>query len=236
MAPGLEGAPVSTIHRFWAGRQMPRAYSDYALDWADLNPGWSVKTWGEIDMIYDLPAGLQDVALDIVRRDGGRDGIEKYVQIADILGYWIVYEYGGVYVNCDMQPVRALPALPDKAWASLENDTERDIVNAAIGAPAPHDVFWGRVLELLPQWYFANPGAEMVLTTGPRLLTHAARTWPEEIHVFPRTVFNPVHWGQVPRGGDASAFLADLPGDTVAVHHWGHRRDGRTNIVEAATQ
>jgi mannosyltransferase OCH1-like enzyme len=224
------------IHRFWAGRSMPEAYRDYEVSWKALNPDWEVKTWG-MEVLDTMPEYLLAVINDIKARDAGRNGIEMFVQIADVVGYWLVYKYGCAYFNCDIQPVRPLPdPMPDMAWASLENDTEKDVVNAAIGAPHPENIFWGRLLLSLPDWYFGNPGAQMVLTTGPSLLTHHAREFSEDIHVFSRTTFNPVHWGQVARGGDASGFLDSIPEDTIGVHHWGHKRDGRSNVVETATQ
>lgn len=225
---------VKVIHRFWAGdKEMPEEYVEFGKQWAELNPDWEVKLWGEDDLA-EFP-DMKKIFDDLYRRDDGRRGIELFVQMADVVGYAIVHKYGGVYVNCDIQPVRPLPELPNKAWASLENGIG-DIVNAAIGAPRPRDVFWSRILSRLPGKYFANPTAEMVLTTGPSLLTEVARALPERLHVFPVETFNSVHWSKVPRGGDASAFLDSLPESAIGIHHWGHRKDGRSNVVENATK
>lgn len=227
------------IHRFWAGKAMPEIYSRFADIWLDLNPGWRIIDWDEASTVdLGLFPDLQPVIDDLYRRDGGRRGIELFVQLADVIGYALVREYGGVYVNCDIQPVQPLPELPDKAWASYENNEDGRIVNAAIGARGPRDPFWESLLEALPGRYFANPTAEMVETTGPALLTDHARAHPDQIHVYPVETFNPVHWKQIQPGGDAS-WWADginwIGTPTIGVHHWGHKKDGRTNVVEAAT-
>lgn len=222
------------IHRFWAGREMPEDYEVYGDMWVDLNPDWNVQLWDERCLV-DFPR-LKPVFDDLYRRDAGRKGIELYVQLADVVGYALIEKWGGVYVNCDMQPVRSLPPLPDMAWASYENTEDWRVVNAAIGAPEPRNPFWSRLLDGLSPRYFANPTAEMVETTGPAYLTELARAHPEEIHILPTASFNPVHWKQIDPGGDASAWVSRLSEDTIAVHHWGHKRDGRTNVVEAATQ
>ena len=213
---------------------MPDTYEMYGWMWQDLNPDWKVVTWDE-SVIQDFPE-LDAVFKSLYERDAGRHGIELYVQLADVIGYALVERWGGMYVNCDMQPVRSLPMLPEKAWASLENHEDGRIVNAAIGAPEPRNTFWTGLLEELPRRYFANPTAEMVETTGPALLTDYAHAHPEELHVFPVESFNPVHWRQIEAGGDASSFLDHLPESTIAVHHWGHKKDGRSNRVETATQ
>lgn len=226
---------VQVLHRFWAGpREMPEEYAFYGQQWAELNPGWEVRMWEEED-IHQFPH-LKKIFDSLYERDAGRQGIELYVQMADVMGYAIIHAYGGVYVNTDMEPVRPLPELPDKAWASYENHTDGRVVNAAIGAPRPRNIFWSRLLQKLPGRYFSDPKAEMVETTGPAFLTDMAHILPERIHVFPVESFNAIHWSEIPPGGDASDRIEGLPEEAIAVHHWGHKRDGRTNHVESATQ
>lgn len=229
------GRQVQEIWRFWAGpKEFPEDYASFGQQWEELNPGWKVNMADEDDLA-DFPH-LKKVFDDLYRRDDGRQGIELYVQMADIMGYALVHKYGGIYTNCDIEPVRPLPDLPTKAWASYENNTDGRIVNAIIGAPQPRNIFWSRIIATLPGRYFSNPTAEMVETTGPVLLTDLAHKLPSRIHVFPTETFNSIHWSQVPLGGDASDFIASLPEEAIAVHHWGHRKDQRTNTVETATQ
>jgi mannosyltransferase OCH1-like enzyme len=228
--------PVRILHRFWAGSEMPEKYKEFGAKWAALNPEWRVKDWG-INAINLLPAftDLSKVLADLDRRDAGRKGIEYFVQLADVLGYFLVWKYGGVYVNCDIEPLQPIePFLPSTAWASKENDVDDRIVNAAIGAPNPNNEFWSEVLRQLPDRYFADPSGEMVMTTGPQLLTDIAHQRPGELYVFPTAAFNSVHWSKIPDGGDATGFA--YPESAIAVHHWGHKKDHRSNHVETATQ
>lgn len=210
---------------------MPEAYVRYGQQWQELNPDWTVIDWTE-RAVEDFP-DVEHVLEDLYYRDNGRKGIELYVQLADVIGYCLVREWGGVYVNCDMQPVRPLPSLPDLAWASYENHVDGRIVNAAIGAPQPWDPFWTGLVDELPARYWAYRYDEMVMSTGPAFLTDFARR-NNKIHVFPVETFNPVHWKDIPAGGDASG--REYPPETIAVHHWGHKKDGRTNKIESATQ
>lgn len=223
------------IHRFWAGKEMPEDYTVFGQMWQDMNPDWQVVLWNE-QCLVEYP-DLKPIFDSLYERDGGRHGIELYVQMADVMGYALAERFGGVYVNCDMEPVRPLDGLPDRAWASLENNEDGRIVNAAIGAPEPNDRFWSGLLAGLEERYFSNPTAEMIDTTGPAYLTEYAHAHPEQLFVYPVETFNPIHWSNVPRGGDASSvFEAEHHPSTIAVHHWGHRKDGRTNRVEMATQ
>lgn len=221
------------IHRFWAGAEMPEDYEVFGQMWQELNPVWDVVLWNE-QALAEFP-DLKPIFDSLYERDGGRHGIELYVQMADVMGYALVEKYGGVYANCDMQPLRPLEGLPDRAWASLENNEDGRIVNAIIGAPEPEDRFWKGLLDGLSERYFSNPTAEMIDTTGPAYLTDYAHAHPEQLFVYPVETFNPIHWRDVPVGGDASEFLDSLSPATIAVHHWGHRKDGRSNRVETAT-
>lgn len=215
---------------------MPKEYQLYGKQWVDLNPAWWLSTFHEVNVPVLLKPWpeIQEVVAHLYERDADRKGIELYVQMADIMGYVIIEAYGGIYINCDMQPLRSIPDLPVKAWASYENWSDGRIVNAAIGAPEAHNPFWVGLLEALPARYWASPSAEMVETTGPAFLTDHAHAHPDLIHVLPVESFNPIHWGDIPLGGDASNF--SYPTEAIAVHHWGHKKDRRSNHVETATQ
>lgn len=226
-----------TITRFWAGREMPEAYQDFGFLWEEMNPGWKVFDFDEetVQFVRDDFPEVYEVIQSLYERDAGRNGIELYVQLADIMGYYLLWKFGGAYFNTDMQPVRPLePIIPNSAWASLENNVDGRIVNAAIGSPIKNDPFWGNLLEGLPANYWKNPLDEMVMSTGPGYLTEVAHTHKDPLHVFPVETFNPVHWKDIEPGGDAQG--RTYPENTIAVHHWGHKKDGRSNHIETATQ
>lgn len=226
------------VHRFWTGRTMPWNYRRFGQRWEELHAPGEVQVieWGAgaIELFPDL----QPIFDDLKARDAGRNGVEYAVQVADVVGYALVERYGGVYVNCDMEPVRPFPALPERAWASYENDEDGRINNAAIGAPEPHDRFWRGLLEALPERYFSRRLDEMVMSTGPGFLTDYAADHPRQIDVLPMSWFNSKHWKTIRPGMDASDYVRrqDYPDDAIAVHHWGHKKDGRSNRVETATK
>lgn len=223
------------IHRYWAGpRDIPQKYVEFGEKWEDLNPGWIVMDHGE--EVIQLWPDLADVFNHLYERDAGRDGIELHVQVADVVGYALIREFGGIYVNCDMEPIahNIESHLPNMAWASYENEEDWRIVNAAIGAPRAGNQFWTDLLAELPSNYFKNPYDEMVMTTGPGFLTEFAKDRRNELYVFPKWSFNSVHWKEIEAGGDASDKLVHPM--AIAVHHWGHKKDHRSNIIETATQ
>jgi len=224
------------LHRMWFGRHpIPEKYQQYGRRWHELNPEWEVQQHGD-ELLSE--AINSDVVEDLLARDAQRGGVELYVQLADVLGYELALRFGGIVVNMDIEPVRPLSymydryAIGDKAYAATEDDSGV-LVNAVLGGPAGHPM-WRSVVEALPSRYFSMPGEEMVITTGPRLLTACAEGRDDLVRL-PVEAFNQVHWSTIPHGSDAGGLWQETP-QVIGVHHWGHRLEGRSNVVETATR
>lgn len=229
------------IHRIWMGGPMPHDYQAYGARWNWMNRSqdWVVKDWTELDLTTDRDWVNQPVIDHLYERDGGRKTIELYVQLADVYGYEILYRWGGVYLNVDIEPVRKLADLESlysvqrgDAWIAREDSAF--VVNCAMGGQKK-DPFFQRVLFDLGPRYFARPYDEMNQTTGPRLLTDVWNDWIRKghqsaVHALPVHAFNSVHWRDVPKGGNAEG--RPIHDKAIGVHHWGHKKDGRTNIIE----
>ena len=75
------------------------------------------------------------------------------------------------------------------------------------------------------------------MTTGPGFLTDFVRINTildkTPFVVFGKEAFCSVHWKEIEPGGDASG--REYPAEAIAVHHWGHKKDGRTNLIEGNT-
>jgi mannosyltransferase OCH1-like enzyme len=228
------------IHRIWIGpAEMPEEYKFFGDEWERLNPDWKVVDWDEVALGLDrTEAWINSAVLDDLLDKGAQPGADKIAlatHLADVLAYEIVYRYGGLYVNTDMQPVRSLDNLFERN-ESLETNPaagkEDDywVVNAVLWAPEPNMDFWLAVIKQLPVRYFSMPGEYMSNTTGPHLLTQVYQGR-RDLVVLDKTVFNPLHFSQVNYGEDAVFDLDDLPAETITVHHWGHRRNRRNQRV-----
>ncbi len=221
------------IHRLWLGpRPMPERFRDYGREWERLNPGWTCHDWSWHDLPENLANG--DILDDIWARCTRGDSIELATALADVIDYDLVARFGGIYMNTDMQPVRPLPPeLSDgRAWAARESP--RTIVNAAMGGPPEHP-FWRAVVDELPgkYWPLRNRGnINMVETTGPHHLTEMCDHRPD-VHIAHKNVFSYLILDQVQCGRTADGLwdMDTLPPEVVAIHHWDHRRTGRTNEV-----
>ena len=234
----MVGVTPHLIHRLWFGpRPMPGLYQDFGARWAELNPGWVVHDWGYDDLPLLRNQYLFDRCGDTWGgiSGAGKQGSAKQVQQADIAAYELVEQFGGVYVNCDLEPLKPLEPLLDevgvKAFACVSPDAGF-LSNAVLGGPAGH-WFWGAVIDFLPVSVASKPIRAMNKQTGPALLTEVAerervwwasgvvdgsetyRRW-GEFAALPAAYFNPYGYQEMGREGGV------FP-DAYAEHHWGHR-------------
>lgn len=218
---------------------MPDDYIEYGMMWQALNPDWTVVEWRtEYEDTPYLGSSLgihkvinRDVWQSINTPPSGMriDKTAMWTQRADVVSYEILYKYGGLYINTDIEPVRPLTQMfADgmlEIYPAAAREDDRWLVNAVMWAPEPNSTFYKEIIDRLPDRYFLWPQEFMNVTTGPHLLTHVASYMP--IIALDKSVFSHIHWSQVPPGGDASSLLEGLPDNAIGVHHWGHRKNQR---------
>jgi mannosyltransferase OCH1-like enzyme len=214
------------LHRIWFGqRPMPEAYNRFWDDWQRLHPDWTLITWTEGNLPPLINGHLWE-HVGLTAHAGIPMAHERAVAVqrADIVAYELVWRYGGVYVNCDMQPLRSLdPLLEHKAFAAKED--HHYLCNAVMGGEK-ESPFFAEVISQLPSRFggeFQNE--RMEIQTGPHLLTAVAEQCPDMITVLSRESFYFAHHGSLQYGEDASAFVDRARANgAYALHHWGHRK------------
>lgn len=216
------------IHRIWLGGEMPQKYKEYGEEWKRLNPSAELWDWNELDFNSLHNWHNQDVLDDMIDKSKrpSADMIAFYTHVADVLDYELLYEYGGLYVNTDVKPLRSLGILNinrDVPALAYEDDT--NLVNMAMYSP-PKNPLFGKIIELLPKRYFGMPGQGMHITTGCGLIQQAISEYTGELVRWHRDVWNPIHWSTI-EGGTSPDLNRKYPDCTVAVHEWNHKETGR---------
>lgn len=151
---------------------------------------------------------------------GGVQDLGVWVQRADVVSYELIYQFGGIYANTDMECLRPIPLDGVDAFAGMED--AQFLSNALMGCTPGHP-FFGQILDEIEPRYRELPGEPMNGVTGPHLLTHVWRLNPDLLTVFPKEAFCPVLYDDT-----MSNEWGDHP-DSYCVHHWGHTRDRWTS-------
>jgi len=185
------------LHRIWFNdRPRPAIYDEYWRRWAALNPGWDLHTWTERN-VPPLRNQAEYDRCEYPTSAGTRIATARATAVhrADIAAYEIVWRFGGVYVHCDVQPLRPLDdLLVHQAFAGVDDDLY--LCNAVLGGE-PGSLFFDAVIKELPFAVAANPRADTDVQTGRQLLTAMWRAMPDRITVLPREASC---WESVPNG------------------------------------
>lgn len=193
------------LHRVWFGGPVPEPANRPWAAWRDLYPDWGMVTW------RDPWPLLADIVSD---DDMARMRYADLRAPSNIARLVIVARCGGVYVDCDMEPLTA--GLNN----IVENDTpffgatNDDIINNAIfGGCADSAVLWRLVSEIAArlhtEGYNADRHSEQ---TGPYMVTELLRPMMDDdmVHVYIPEVFYPIPWN-----GPGT-----ITEKSITNHHW----------------
>ena len=167
-----------------------------------LHPTWEHRTWKD-------PLDPEDFELGFLF-----GSTVAGARLAGLVRLEILYRHGGVYVDMDMEPVRALDSLlcHELFIATEDGNT---LTDAVIGSRARHPGLRACLDELKHTSMKAGP-----LATGPALVTRTLSGRPDVSVLSPES-FYPAKFDALRRHGTATA-ISDA---TYAVHHW-HRSWG----------
>ena len=188
-----------TLHRIYLDEPIPAEFDVYWERFRELNPDWHLVTWND------------STRLDWLRCPDEFAAAKTWAGKSDILRYEILHEFGGVYVDTDVEPLRPFDELLDEdpfiAW-----EDERLLCPTVMGSPQGHPAI-GVLLEALPAWFKKYRGAPPNRQTGPYFVTRYLRGR-SDIRLLPPVTMYPVHWSEKARLG------GPYPAESYAVHHW----------------
>lgn len=204
------------LHRIWVGSRLPDEFAGYWRTWRSLHPTWELIEWDD-ERLDVLP--MVNRHLYVAADEYAPNNVGQFK--ADVARYEILWHYGGVYVDADLEPRKALDPLLGRdvdlfaAW-EVEN---RWINNAILGARGRHP-FVADLISNLSASVEGAPGATPNVTTGPQYLTRRYRSVRPIMTIAPARQFYPYGWNELDRAGE------DFP-DAYAVHRWNNRRSRR---------
>jgi mannosyltransferase OCH1-like enzyme len=202
------------VHRIWFG---PEPMRDELVQFGESweRHGYEVQLWTEDNLPDIVNAGIYydpNIGLNV---GGGVHRLGVWVQRADLVSYELLWRFGGIYANTDMECLRSLDPILEGVEAFAGYEQEHFLSNALMGCTPGHP-FFKAVIDKLPYRYHSMPGCPMNTTTGPHLLTDVANLR-DDLTRFPAEFFNPFLYTEMGREWD------DFP-DAYTRHHWGHQK------------
>ncbi|MFT8740645.1 MAG: glycosyltransferase [Liquorilactobacillus satsumensis] len=112
------------IHYCWfGGGQLPEQYREYLAGWQRLCPDYEIICWNEKNYDVNKNKYMAQASQQ-----------QKWSFVSDYAGFDVVYEYGGIYLDTDVELVKNLDELLDQqAFFGMESNEEGIAVAPGLG-------------------------------------------------------------------------------------------------------
>lgn len=200
------------LHGIWLGpKPLPDSSADNFSKWRLLHPDWKFTLWNEEMMMQALTYWREWDLRSVIMHNPKR-GIHS-----DIFRLLILKHVGGVYVDGDMEPVKAIDPLLESVTNGCfiaDGYNGRVVQSAVIGAAPRH----GSIMDALDSMRLHMRDQSVnqdnaALATGPLYLT---KVWKDDERItrLPRDVFYPYDWHEPWKENEP------VGPDTYAIHRW----------------
>ena len=202
------------LHQIWLGSPLPDKYKKWQHILQVMHPDWEYKLWTDKDI-------EQLKLVNTAHYKASRN----YGERSDIARYEILYKYGGVYIDIDIEFVRPLTYLHERydfyaAFEPLWSHTYTclSIGNALIASVPGHPVL-AECIQQITQSVLPvktlNEQLRIVAQTGPILFTRACYKHRATIKksgiILPSELFYPLDSKKV-----------TFEPSRFCLHHWTH--------------
>lgn len=199
------------FHAWWGGPPMPDHMREYLDLWQDMHPKWEVRLWtpentphlGDHQDLFDNPEKYSPKS-------------NPWQWRSDLSRYRILHDVGGVYIDCDLEPLKPVDPLTEGVESVIAREDRRHINNAFMGS-APGSKFLRSVLKGLRASVESQPNSRVNRQIGAHYLTRLARRHPE-LRILPSKLIYPEHWSNL------DALNQEPPKDAYTRHHWWNKQ------------
>ncbi|OSD04182.1 glycosyltransferase family 32 protein [Trametes coccinea BRFM310] len=181
------------IHQTWKSETLPEKWVNVSQSCRDMNPGYEYKLWTDAD-------AREFIAQHYNWFLGTFDNYKYPIQRADAIRYFVLYHYGGIYIDLDIGCLRPLDPLlvhPVILPRTIPVGVSNDLMFSEKGHP-----FMGQTIHSLMSfdynWVLNYP--TVMFSTGPMFLSAQYGTWnanhpptPEqpggEVRILPKSLY-----------------------------------------------
>jgi CelD/BcsL family acetyltransferase involved in cellulose biosynthesis len=180
------------LHWVWLGGEpLPEQRQRWLDGWLELHPGWDHVLWTE----KNLPALVNAQQFELAH---------SWAQQADVARYELLYSYGGVYLDTDVECLSSIEPLLANSRACIASDDQASLkqVGTSMIAAVPGHPWVADLVSAVPSR--VGCGRSTPGETGAAFVTKMTVGRPD-VRILPESVLREV--GRPPTG------------DTRAIHH-----------------
>ncbi len=204
------------IHYCWfGGKPLPRLAVKCIESWKKYLPDYEIKEWNESN--FDVNA------IPYTRE---AYSVKKYAFVSDYARFWILYHYGGLYFDTDVEVIRNMDAIVEKGpFMGCERymgDTIRACVAPGLGlGVTPSLGLYKEILDMYERESYIMPDGTYSPKTVVHLITeilckHGLKATNEiqqcaGVWIYPKDYFCPK---------DVTTHELVITSNSVTIHHY----------------
>jgi mannosyltransferase OCH1-like enzyme len=129
------------FHQIWLGREpFPAEYNRRQATWLAHHPGWELRFWTEQNLLE----------ADELRRPEACERLRSPWERTDILKLELLWRFGGVYIDADLECLRSIERLLAGASFFIGRASRGSVDTALFGAAAGHSILDRALTEMRP--------------------------------------------------------------------------------------
>ena len=200
-----------TIHYCWFGKgKLPPLAQKCISSWRKYFPEYQIKEWNEDNFDVSRIAYSAEAYLE-----------KKYAFVSDYARFWILYNYGGIYFDTDVEVIKPMNEVIDKGpFMGCENDNPVTVAPGLGIGVHPGHILCKEILDLYEKQHFIENGRQNLTTVVTYmmqiLMRHGLRNEPviqnvDGIYIYPTEFFCPksIVDGKI-----------RLTGNSYTIHHY----------------
>lgn len=202
------------IHYCWfGGKALPQSARKCVESWKKFFPDYEIKRWDESN--FDVNA---------IPYTKEAYSVQKYAFVSDYARFCIINDYGGIYMDTDVEVINPLEDIIEKGnFLGVESKSVSGItVNPGLGfASEPGNEFLGKMIDLYKTFHFMNPDGSQCLKnivqiTTEELLANGLQNINEiqeccGFTIYPKDYFCPI---------DYNTRELKITANTRTIHHY----------------
>jgi len=175
------------IHQTWKNTDIPEKWKKSSDDWQRLHPDWKYILWTDADIRNHIKNNHPEF-LEL------HDHYEYPIQRADMIRYFVLYDFGGVYCDLDLYPTENIEKYITCNTDHFVYSANSDCFTNAFMISPPGSLNMKKMIENLkndiPWWAFGKH-LKVMTSTGPLFLTKLLYDSKDTFCVLPKYMFNP---------------------------------------------
>ena len=200
------------IHYCWFGRNpLPKSALKCIASWKKFFPDYEIKDWNEDNFDVNMIPYTKEAY-----------EAKKYAFVSDYARFWILYHYGGIYFDTDVEVIKPMDDIIERgAFMGREAGTNGKVAPGLGLAVEKENPVYRALLDIYDSVSFLNMDGSLNLKTivnyTTDLLIHEGLKMEDVfqivsgINIYPSPVFCPM---------DSTTGIIRITDQTVSIHHY----------------